>query len=224
MIQFDAPANNNIIHYVDKINKKSFFGTRFAFHKKDLQLQRSCLYERTTMKKLLFIVLFILLTSQVSFAQVYKWVDEKGVTHFTDDMTQLPEKYRPKAQGVQTPQENEDIKPEEEIVPKKDVSYHKDRLGRGEDYWKGLVEEWTRKLREQQGKLEALRARYNELTERHNDSKSIAVRTNLRSERDLLKNEIDQCRKEIEEARSVLEKKIPEEAELYNANPEWVRR
>lgn len=177
------------------------------------------------MKKILFIFLFIFLISQLSFAQVYKWVDEKGVTHFTDDMTQIPDKYRPKAQGIRSSQENEDTMVEEEKASnKKGDSYHTDQLGRGEDYWKGLVEEWRRRLRELQEKLEALRVKYNELTQRHNDSKSTGVRTSLRNERDLVKNEIDQCKTQIEEARSVLEKKIPEEAELYKANPEWVKR
>jgi hypothetical protein len=157
---------------------------------------------------------------------VYKWVDEKGVTHFTDDMSQLPEKYRHKSLGFQEVEANEDTKNEEELAPnkKKEDSQYKDRLGRGENYWKGLIEEWGRKLRELQVKLDTLRAKYNELTERHNDSRSAAVRTNLRNERDLVKKEIDQCKTQIEEAKSMLEKKIPEEADLYKANPEWVRR
>jgi chromosome segregation ATPase len=176
------------------------------------------------MKPILPIVLSTFLFSQISFAQVYKWVDEKGVTHFTDDMTQLPEKHRTKAEGVQLPQENEDPKVEEEPTPKKKEHSYKDRLGRGEDYWRGRVDEWRKKLRELQDRFEVLRTKYNELTERHNDSRSIAARTDLRKERDQVKREIDQCKAEIEEARSHLEKRIPEEAELYKAKPEWVRK
>jgi len=176
------------------------------------------------MKQRLFIILLIFLISQVSFAQVYKWVDEKGVTHLTDDMTQVPEKYRPRTESVETPQEKEDAKVEEEIGPPKKEDASKDRLGRGEDYWKGRVEEWRKRLRELQDKFEVLRTKYNGLTERHNDSKSIAVRTEIRRERDQVKSEIDQCKTQIEAAREMLEKKIPEEAELYKAKPEWVKR
>jgi len=176
------------------------------------------------MKQTLFIILFIFLISQISFAQVYKWVDEKGVTHFTDDMTQLPEKDRSKAKGGQVPQENEDTKAEEELAPNKKENSNKDRLGRGEDYWKGLVDDWRKKLRELQDKLEVLRAKYNELTEKHNESRGATVRNTIRGERDKVKVEIDQCRTQIEEARSMLEKRIPEEAELYKAKPEWVKR
>jgi predicted nucleic acid-binding Zn-ribbon protein len=175
------------------------------------------------MKRVLFIALFTFLIFQIAFAQVYKWIDEKGVTHFTDDITQVPEKYRPKAERIEAPQEKEDIKVEEELVPKKKEEPYRDRLGRGEDYWKGRVEEWRRKLRESQDKLEVLRAKYNGLTERFNDSRSKAERANLRRERDQVKNEIDQRNTQIAESRDMLEKKIPEEAELYKAKPEWVK-
>jgi predicted nucleic acid-binding Zn-ribbon protein len=176
------------------------------------------------MKQTLLIILLIFLISQVSFAQVYKWVDEKGVTHLTDDMTQVPEKYRPRTESIETPQEREDAKVEGEIPPAKKEDSFKDRLGRGEDYWKGRVEEWRKKLRELEDKFEALRTKYNGLTDRHNDSRSMAVRTELRKERDKVKSEIEQCKTQIEEARDMLEKKIPEEAELYKAKPEWVKR
>jgi len=176
------------------------------------------------MKRTPFIILFIFfLISQASFAQVYRWVDEKGVTHFTDDMTQVPEKYRPKAESIEAPQEKEHTKGEVESAPRGKEDPYKDRLGRGEDYWKGRVEEWRKKLGELQDKLEVLTTKYNGLIERFNDSRSAAERANLRRERDQAKNEIDQCKAQIEEARGMMEKKIPEEAELYKAKPEWIK-
>ena len=176
------------------------------------------------MKRILFVTLLAFVISPISFAQVYKWVDEKGVTHFSDDMTQVPEKYRLKTERIEAPQEKEDTKVEGELAPKKKEDSYKDRLGRGEEYWKGRVEEWRKKLGELQDKLEALRTKYNGLTEKFNDSRSTAERANLRRERDQVKNEIDQCNGQIEEARSILEKKIPEEAELYKAKPEWIKQ
>jgi hypothetical protein len=35
---------------------------------------------------------------------------------------------------------------------------------------------------------------------------------------------MDQSKIEIEEAKNMIEKKIPEEAELYKAKPEWVKQ
>jgi chromosome segregation ATPase len=175
------------------------------------------------MKQILFILLLVLLISQTALAQVYKWIDEKGVTHFTDDITQVPEQNRPKVESVEVPQDIRNAKSEGEIAPERKEDPFKDQLGRGEDYWKRRVDEWKGKLRELQSKFEVLRAKYNELTDKHNDSKTQIVRTELRRERDQVKIEMDQCKTQIEEARSMLEKKIPEEAALYKAKPEWVK-
>ena len=179
---------------------------------------------KTTMKHLLVIILSIFLISQLSFAEIYKWVDEKGEVHFTDDLTQVPEKYRPKAEEI-TPSttDKEGTRGGGQVAPKGKEESYQDQLGRGQDYWKGQVEEWRRKLAEQQDRFEALRMKYNELTVKFNDSKSSVERANLRREREQLQNEMDQCRTQIEEAKDMIEKKIPEEGELYKAKPEWTK-
>ena len=99
----------------------------------------------------------------------------------------------------------------------------KDRLGRGEDYWKGRAKELKDKIRALEDRSESLRLRYNELTIRYNDSKSSVERANLRAERGQIKSEIDQIKNEIEESRIVLEKRLPEEAESYKAQPDWIK-
>jgi hypothetical protein len=214
VIWSDVPAILRIRYYVQKINNWKRLGMRIA-------------HRITVMKRISATVIFILFISGISFAEVYRWVDEKGAVHFTDDLTQVPEKYRSKTEDIgspEEPEEKDETKMKGEVTPEKKEGTYKDQLGRGEDYWKGRVEEWRQKLREQQDKLEVLRAKYNGLTERSNDSRSTAERGNLRKERDQLKKEMDQIRIQIEEAKNMLEKKIPEEAELYKARPEWVKQ
>jgi len=46
---------------------------------------------------LLIISVFLLAPS--GYGEMYKWVDEKGTVHFTDDLSNIPEKYHP---GVET--------------------------------------------------------------------------------------------------------------------------
>jgi hypothetical protein len=175
------------------------------------------------MSRILLISLSAFLIAGISFAEVYKWVDENGVVYFTDDMIQIPEKYRPKAERIGLPEEKGEPKVEGESTPKKKEEPYRDRLGRGEEYWKGRVEEWRKKLTESQARLQGLRARYNELTERFNDSRSTAERATLRRERDQVKNEMDQLKIQIDEATNMIEKKIPDEAEIYKAKPQWVK-
>jgi len=41
------------------------------------------------------IIIALLMTPFSVSAQVYKWIDDKGDVHFTDDYSSIPEKYRP---------------------------------------------------------------------------------------------------------------------------------
>jgi hypothetical protein len=175
------------------------------------------------MKIILIIILFIFISTS-GFAQVYKWVDDKGVVHFTDDVTKIPDRYRPKTDKIGMPEEKSETKPEGDPSPKRREDTYKDQLGRGEEYWKNRVEEWKRKSRTAQERIEGTRIKYNELTEKFNDSKSSTERNQLRRERDQVKQEMDQYKSQLEEAKTMLEKKIPEEAEIYKAKQEWIKQ
>jgi chromosome segregation ATPase len=174
------------------------------------------------MKTLILILLF-LFTATLSHAQVYKWVDEKGIVHFTDDITQIPEKYRRAIEKREATEEKIETKKEEGQETSKKQTDYKDRLGRGEEYWKGRVEQSRKKLQSLQEKVESLRLKYNELTEKFNTSKSSAERAMIRNDREQIKDQMDELRAQIGETREMLERKIPEEASLYGAKPEWVR-
>ncbi len=175
------------------------------------------------MKKIVLILIISCFLSTDGLAQVYKWVDDQGGVHFTDDVTKIPDSYRKRVEKVGLAEDQVGIKEEGELPSKKKEDSYKDQLGRGEDYWKKRVEEWRKRLKEAQERNENARIKYNELTERYNDSKSSVERNQLRRERDQFKQEMDQCRTQIEEARMMLEKKIPEEAKLYQAREEWLK-
>ncbi len=178
--------------------------------------------------KISFLVIVSVLLAEPSFAQVYKWVDEKGAIHFTDDTMQIPERYRPKTEKMGIVIENRDLKSdppnEKDRSPSKtkDEPY-KDRLGRGEEYWKARVESWKKKLTGAQDQAETLRMKYNDLTEKLNSSKSSVERAVLRNERDQVRTQLVQFKQQVEEAKVMIERKLPEEAELFKAKPDWVR-
>jgi hypothetical protein len=168
------------------------------------------------------LILLIILCVSPSFAQIYKWVDEDGGVHYADDLTSVPEKYRRSMMKV----EGVDLgggKGSNENPPKNREDNYKDRLGRGEDYWRGQVAESKDRMRSLQEKGENLKLKYNELSTRFNESRSSVERAGLRNERDQIKQEMDKNRAQIEEVRITIEKKIPEEAEFYKAKPEWVK-
>jgi len=53
---------------------------------------------------ILSIVILIVFASPV-YGEMYKWVDEKGTLHFADDLSKVPEKYRPDAEMLKAPKE-----------------------------------------------------------------------------------------------------------------------
>ena len=52
-----------------------------------------------------FIIVGLFMTPFSAHAQVYKWIDDKGDVHFTDDYSSIPEKYRPVAETQRPPKE-----------------------------------------------------------------------------------------------------------------------
>ena len=65
------------------------------------------------------ILLIILLTVLVpsGYAEMYKWVDEKGTIHFTDDPSSIPEKYREDAETRKPSKEILTPRPQEKPKP-----------------------------------------------------------------------------------------------------------
>ena len=62
----------------------------------------------------LFVILFVTLGFP-AYAEMYKWVDEKGTVHFTDDLSKIPEKHRSDADPRKMP--GEISPPKKEEVP-----------------------------------------------------------------------------------------------------------
>jgi hypothetical protein len=197
---------NNI--NLSKIQGREHFGTIFADH-------------GLKMKRMLPIVLIVLYSSLAA-GEIYRWTDERGSVHYTDDFTKIPDRYQSSIQKLEGVESGEPTKKESEVSSKPKEA-PKDRLGRGEEYWKGRVNELKNKMKTLEERSESLRSKHNELTIKYNDSKSSAERGILRTERGQIKSEIDQVKAEIEETRILLERKIPEEAETYNAKPDWIK-
>src|SRR4030066_2419837 len=114
------------------------------------------------MKRRSFIVITaLLLFSSTAFGQeVYKWVDEKGTAHFTDDLGLVPEKYRDQILTENRPKESTpspspSLSPPPFEPPKSTEAgkeagptpVQKDILGRGEEWWRAKAIEWNEKYK-----------------------------------------------------------------------------
>ncbi len=55
------------------------------------------------MNKTFFVLTILIALALPASAEMYKWVDEKGTVHFTDDISSIPEKYREDVEERKTP-------------------------------------------------------------------------------------------------------------------------
>ena len=162
-------------------------------------------------------------------ANIYKWVDEKGVVNFTDDFNNVPSAYRGQVEvreylteggspltTVERPSPSVASKPEEEI--------RADLYGRDETWWREKVRPWRERLEEATKNRDRIQ---NEIVRR---AEELGTRTFWsRSQYQIqasgvarLKEEMMMYEAQIAEARGQLAK-LSKEAEESKANPDWLR-
>ena len=69
------------------------------------------------MRLILLCIMLLVVSIPSGHAEMYKWVDEKGTVHFTDDPSSIPEKYREDAETRKPSKEISTPKPKEQLKP-----------------------------------------------------------------------------------------------------------
>ena len=69
------------------------------------------------MRSLLLLTVILGVWVASSYGEMYKWVDEKGTVHFTDDLSTIPEKYHEEAETRKPSKETPTPKPQEKSKP-----------------------------------------------------------------------------------------------------------
>jgi hypothetical protein len=194
----------------------------------------SCI-RRTVMKQVgLIILLGLILFSFSAFGQgVYKWVDENGTAHFTDDLSLVPERYQDqirekKPQGKPAPPSIESpgsVGKEKEIESAPEsASEQKDLLGRGEEWWRATANEWNKKFVTARANYEDAynkwKAKEQEL--QASQFKPDSAKRKLKAEAKTLEENVKDWEKQMEEAKDMLDNVLPKQAIDDHANPEWL--
>ena len=101
------------------------------------------------MKIIIMTIFFLIFFVGATHSEIYKWTDDKGTVHFTEDPATIPEKYRDEAKGRIT--EEDLMTPEERSKAKKEHEESvKDRLRRDQKvYERSIQDEGQRKLRKE---------------------------------------------------------------------------
>ncbi len=182
------------------------------------------------MQRLFVLILAWLMFSSLTFGQeIYQWIDEKGTTHFADDLTLVPERYRNQVQKKKPPKEfsshpTPQVLREQQKEPGS-VSEPKDLIGRGEEWWRAKAKEWNEKLLNAQKNYEnaysAWKVKEKELEQSKLKPKNL--KRKLKTEIKALEDQTKEWEKQRDEAKNMLEKGLPKEAEELKADPDWIK-
>jgi len=163
----------------------------------------------------------LLVWGMPAYADFYKWVDRDGKEFYTNDKEKIPAEYRASASSVEVRDDRVSVgKSPTAAAGSPAVSEHKDKYGRGEEYWRKRAENLRRQIREKQDD-------YDTIVQKEHDRESKSARTSSRSRskkssasRDKKKTALE---KKIARLKHELEVELPEEARKADAYPGWLR-
>ncbi len=81
------------------------------------------------MKYVFYVLAIVVILVPSSYCEMYRWVDEKGTVHFADDLSNIPERYRPSAETRKTPKEIRSSEQKERVISPPTVSETPDSDG-----------------------------------------------------------------------------------------------
>jgi hypothetical protein len=159
-------------------------------------------------------------------AEVYKWIDDKGTVHFTDDYSNIPSAYREqlKVEIRKDIQEEKIPSESQKIIPgSKEERAKADLYRQEEEWWRGRVRPWEEQLKEASGNYEITNEKFikesRKLILRKFGSRQQFKSTILRMEN--IKEERSKHEAQIIEAEGMLGK-ISRKAEESRAALDWL--
>jgi hypothetical protein len=166
-------------------------------------------------------------------AQIYKWTDRQGNTHFTDNPSHIPPEYRPKVEVERAsppaplPAPSDDVAkspPTDATAPSKlpSAAPAKDRLGRGPDYWQQLVQYWVTRLQQHIDERDRLQLVYGSTRNLARSTRNAMDRARLQTEIARLEKAVADVEAQITKADTMLRTTLPAEARRMGANPDWL--
>ena len=154
---------------------------------------------------------------------LYEWTDSKGGVHITDDLGEVPERYRSKSRKIEIPK-GEEVGPEQQVqgatgTPSGIAAEEQEAASKAA--WQQRIRNWKKRLAEAQD-------RYRDLDQKRLDALGMwggpaSGHREGRVEADRIQQEMDKVQLEIDEAKNMIETVIPEEARRAAVPPGWLR-
>ncbi len=175
------------------------------------------------MRRILYILTLLAFVSPLYAATIYKWTDEKGEKHYSDEYDKVPPAYRDR---VETEKWEDTQKPGISPPPpfQKSDGGITDIYGQNETYWRERARPWKERLEEANANYARVQTKYTEKSEelmRRKYGSPTQYKSSI-IELEKLKEEMARYQAEITEATEMLTK-ISKEAEEAKADPDWVK-
>jgi hypothetical protein len=169
---------------------------------------------------LILAVCMVVFSVSAAYAEFYRWVDREGKEFFTNEPQKIPQEYRTNAVKVTTDDSRVSVgdKPAVRGTKTSTAKEHKDKYGKGEEYWRKKASGLRMKLRDQQDDYGAVIKELNE-----QDQKPQDYRAAKKKKRTSLEKKKAKLEKDIARTRRRLEVDLPEEARRADAYPGWIR-
>lgn len=153
-------------------------------------------------------------------AEFYRWVDKDGKEFFTNDREKVPAEYRDRSTEVQTDDSRVSVeeRPAASGKSARVSAEHRDKNGKGEEYWRRRAASLRRELRDLETEYDVLQKR--ELEQNERQTTVIGKHKKSASSSEKKKTQLE---KKIAIAKRRLEVDLPEEARKANAYPGWIR-
>ncbi len=180
------------------------------------------------MRAIIIFLLLLCLPNAVSSGEVYRWVDDQGVSHFTDDFSTVPEGYRSQAEvretkGESTPPSLSGSKPATEGEDREDILVEDDFKSKDEPWWRSRAEKWRGRLQAGYDKYEAARLRYNEVVNKFNTLEDKDSRAQFKGQMDQIQKEMQSLLSDIKKCKEMMERVLPEQARKAGKPIGWVQ-
>ncbi len=160
----------------------------------------------------------LLLVATQARADFYKWVDENGREYYTNDISAVPRQYRDQATPMEMNDERVSVGDKPAGKPSTSGKEHRDKQGRGEEYWRKKAANLRLKLRDQQDEYDVVLKQLEE-----GDHSPKKLNSKKKKSRSGLEKKKMRLEKDMARTRRMLDVDLPEEARKADAYPGWIR-
>lgn len=164
-------------------------------------------------------VFLTMLSASQAAAELYRWVDKDGQEFYTNEPAKVPQEYRSVSTTIKTDDNRVSVggKPALPHSPTVEVREHRDKNGRGEEWWRRRAGNQRLELRKLEDDLDLLLKK-----EQDQETKSRISGKKKKSSAAHDRKKM-QLEKKIAQAKRRLEVDLPEEARKADAYPGWLR-